>query len=35
MINTHRILPKNLKERDHFGELGVNWRIILRFILKN
>jgi hypothetical protein len=26
---------KNLKERDHLGEPGVDWRIILKCIFRN
>jgi hypothetical protein len=34
MENTHIIVVENLKERDHFGDLSMYWRIILKLILK-
>jgi hypothetical protein len=33
-INSHNILVGKLKSRDHFGNLGVDVRIILKWILK-
>jgi hypothetical protein len=30
--NASKILVKNLKVRDHLGDLGVDWRIILKWI---
>jgi hypothetical protein len=30
----YRILVGNLKDRDHFGDPGVNGRIILRWIFR-
>jgi hypothetical protein len=29
-----QFLSKNLEKRDHFGDLGVDERIILKYILK-
>jgi hypothetical protein len=30
----HKVLwPVKLKERDHLGDLGIEWRIILKWIL--
>jgi hypothetical protein len=28
-----QFISGNLKGRDHFGNLGIDWRIILRWIL--
>jgi hypothetical protein len=33
-INVYKFLVGNLKERDHFEELGVGWGIILKRTLK-
>jgi len=30
-----KILIGNLKEKDHLGDLGVEWRIILKCIINN
>jgi hypothetical protein len=35
MKNAHRILSENVKGRDHLGYLGVDGRMILKWILKN
>jgi hypothetical protein len=32
MKNAYRILVRNLKGRGHFRDLGVGWRIILKWI---
>jgi hypothetical protein len=29
------VWSEELKERDHFGELGIEWGIILKWILTN
>jgi len=33
-INVHTTLVENLKGRDYLGDLGVDGRIILKWILK-
>ena len=33
-IDAYRILVGNRRERDHWGDLGVNGRIILRWIFR-
>jgi len=33
-INAYRILVEKLKKRDHFAEVGVDGRVILKGILK-
>jgi hypothetical protein len=30
----YRVLVGKLRERDHWGDRGVNWRIILRWIFR-
>jgi hypothetical protein len=32
--NAYRILLKDLKDRDYLGDLGIDWRIILKWVLK-
>jgi hypothetical protein len=34
MRQAHKILSENLKGRDHLGDLSVNWRILLKWILE-
>jgi hypothetical protein len=34
MRNAHKILVRDLKISDHLGDLGVNWRIILKMYFK-
>jgi hypothetical protein len=34
MRDSYRILVGNLKGRDHLGDLGIDGRIILKWILK-
>jgi hypothetical protein len=29
-----KFYPQNLKRRGHLGDIGVDWRIILKYILK-
>jgi len=33
-VNTHRVLIRKLTERNHFEDLGVERRIILKWVLK-
>jgi hypothetical protein len=33
-VNTHRVLVRKLKERDHFEDLGVERKIILKCVSK-
>jgi hypothetical protein len=33
-INVYKVLVGNLKERDHFEDLGVGWGILLKRTLK-
>jgi len=34
MRNTYKILVGNLEKRDHFGDLGVDGRILLKWVLQ-
>jgi hypothetical protein len=34
MRTIYKILMENIKGRDHLGDIGVDWKIILKWILK-
>lgn len=33
--NAYRILIENFNRRDHFGNLGINSRVVLKCVLRN